>query len=336
MTLVQNRGFRSQGLRLGFGGLLWLFLSVPVCASPPPSSHAGVLLQDSDIQARQAPWRLSGSGGPEERWGRELFPAQAARNSSDRADDQSASRGGVNRDRPNLPRRQAVRVAVDHAWWYRIALIAGATLLLVSLLLLHYVRVSRRLRQEAALRKEVETTLRQQQEELVRLANTDALTGVWNRQKFKTEAEHEVARAERYNLPLSLIFLDLDYFKEVNDRYGHAMGDAILREMCQRLQACLRDSDRLGRWGGEEFLILVPHADSDRAALLAEKLRQAIADPPAAHGQPMSISLGVVSREPGDSLEDLVRKADAALYRAKARGRNRVEVHRAEGPPDAL
>ncbi|ADC71893.1 diguanylate cyclase [Thioalkalivibrio sp. K90mix] len=336
MTLVQNRGFRSQCFWLGFGGLLWLFLSIPVCASSQTLSHAGVFLQGSDAQGHLVPWRLPGSGGPEPPWGRESIPPQGTRNAFDRLDDQDAGRRVLYQDRPNLPSEHAARVELDQAWWYRIALIAGATLLLVTLLLLHYVRVSRRLRQEAALRQEVEATLRQQQEELVRLASTDALTGVWNRQKFKTEAEHEVARAERYNLPLSLIFLDLDYFKEVNDRYGHATGDAILREMCQRLQACLRESDRLGRWGGEEFLILVPHADSDRAALLAEKLRQAIADTPAAHGQPMSISLGVVSREPGDALEDLVRKADAALYRAKARGRNRVEVHRADGTPDAL
>lgn len=332
MKLVQYRGFGSECLRLGLGGLLWLLLAAP--ASPAPeASFAGGLAQGSDVPAQDLDGRMDCFDGVGA-WGRrESFSAHRAGRSVGRVE----HGGRAGRERAGsakaLPRFHADRVEVDQVWWYRIALIAGATLFLVSLLLAHYIRLSRRLRHEATLRQEVEAALRQQQDELVRMASTDALTGAWTRLKFETEAEREIVRAERYDLPLSLIFLDLDYFKEVNDRYGHAMGDAILRATCARLQGGLRETDHLGRWGGEEFLILVPHTDLDRAALLAEKLRQTVAEQPVAHGQSISISLGVASREPGDSLEDLVRKADAALYRAKSGGRNRVELYRVNDTP---
>ncbi len=338
MTLVQISGLRSQWPRLGLGALLLLLSSGPDFAAPDPQDAASLnqhcLVQDAQMIRR-------GSGSPERKeraladW---LPPDEATGVSRRQSGTKNMGLGGSNKKAWNRPQGVVYKGSgdPDDKWWYRIAMIAVGTLLLVSLLLAHYMRLNRRLRHEATLRQEVEAVLRKQQDELVRLANTDPLTGVWNRLKFESEASHEIARAERYDLPLSLIFLDLDYFKNVNDRYGHATGDATLREMCERIRGSLRESDLLCRWGGEEFLVLAPHADLDRAVLLAEKLRQAVEARPGMHGQPMSISLGVVSRESGDSLEDLVRKADVALYRAKSRGRNRVETYRPGEPPEAV
>lgn len=329
MTFVQFRGVVSQCPRLGLVALLFLFFPGPVFSTLDQQDVAA-LSQDGIVHGMQTIRRDSGSQERKDGSVQES-PSLGPSNGLSRrlCMGENVVHCGLSREVAHGAQAMVYegRGEPDQTWWYLIAMIAVGTLLLVSLLLAHYIWLNRRLRHEARLHQEVETVLRKQQDELVRLANTDPLTGVWNRLKFEGEAKHEVARAERYDLSLSLIFLDLDHFKEVNDRYGHAMGDAILREMCERVKDSLRDSDHLCRWGGEEFLILVPHADLDRATLLAEKLRHAVADVPAAHGQPMSVSLGVVSRESGDTLEDLVRKADVALYRAKSRGRNRVEVY---------
>ena len=155
-------------------------------------------------------------------------------------------------------------------------------------------------------------------------ARSDPLTGAANRFAFAEHFERERARAQRHGRPLSLVLLDIDLFKRVNDDYGHDSGDSVLRTLVALLETELRAHDVLGRWGGEEFVVLAPEADEGDAAALAEKLRAAIC----AHaftGVPIqSASFGVAEWADGEALEALVARADRALYRAKHGGRNCV------------
>jgi diguanylate cyclase (GGDEF)-like protein/PAS domain S-box-containing protein/hemerythrin-like metal-binding protein len=172
------------------------------------------------------------------------------------------------------------------------------------------------------------------QEELKARAATDTLTGVWNRARLEELGRFEMQRFERYGHSLSVVFVDLDHFKRVNDQHGHASGDAILRGFCEVAQNCLRGTDFLGRWGGEEFLLLVSDTGLASALPLAERIRSAME----AHHFPevgtVTASLGVAQCRPGDTWESLVARADAALYRAKDGGRNRVEAEvQAEAKP---
>ncbi len=161
--------------------------------------------------------------------------------------------------------------------------------------------------------------------ELERLAAQDKLTGLYNRRKLDESFAFEVSRAERYDRPLSVIMLDIDHFKAVNDTHGHPVGDAVLVETSKRLRAALRTSDIPGRWGGEEFLIICPETGLDTAANLAERLRHdyEICDfPVAGH---LTASFGVAAHHKGHLATDILLGADEALYRAKNGGRNRVE-----------
>lgn len=159
------------------------------------------------------------------------------------------------------------------------------------------------------------------------LSVTDHLTRLFNRLKLDEVLKSEFARAERFNSPLSFILLDVDYFKKVNDTWGHQVGDQVLVAVAQTLRSNIRNVDIAGRWGGEEFVIVSPETDARGAALLAEKLRasiQNIAFPPVEN---ITCSFGVAQLRPGVGIEDLIRNADLALYNAKAGGRNRVEIH---------
>ncbi|WP_439537023.1 PAS domain S-box protein [Methyloversatilis sp.] len=168
-------------------------------------------------------------------------------------------------------------------------------------------------------------------EEAIRiLANTDALTGLANRRHFLEIAEEEFARAQRYNTPLAVLMADLDFFKGINDRYGHAGGDTVLRHFAITLSSLLRDSDSAGRVGGEEFAVLLPHTALDGAQAFAERLMECIATtPPDIDGTlaPYTLSIGISEFGPGSKdFSALLRCADDALYRAKHNGRNRYEV----------
>lgn len=158
-----------------------------------------------------------------------------------------------------------------------------------------------------------------------RLSITDPLTQIYNRLKLNSVLQIELQRARRYERPLSVILLDIDYFKNINDTYGHQVGDLVLIHIAGLLDSRTRRSDILGRWGGEEFMIVCPETDSARAMEVAEKLRTEIAhhDFPAVKSK--TASFGVAAYEPGETTDDLVARADAALYRAKNSGRNRVE-----------
>jgi diguanylate cyclase (GGDEF)-like protein len=161
--------------------------------------------------------------------------------------------------------------------------------------------------------------------ELLYLATIDSLTGAHNRRSLESLAAREIALAQRHGHDLVLLMLDLDHFKLINDRHGHASGDAALRAVTAALRATLREADLLARLGGEEFVVLMPHADRDAGRLAAERLRAAVATTSCV-AAPLSISIGIADWRRGETLDDLLRRADQALYRAKEQGRNRVEI----------
>ncbi|MBK1681198.1 hypothetical protein CKO20_12545 [Rhodocyclus tenuis] len=207
----------------------------------------------------------------------------------------------------------------------QIAVGALLLILLVSAAALRYARLSRALRREIELRSARERELRAANAELEQLAMIDQLTGCWNRHKMEEFAAAEIVRARRYQQPLALIIFDVDHFKRINDRHGHPQGDAILDDIARRVQGRLRDGDGFARWGGEEFLIMLPCTGLDEASLLAEQLRLLIGSVRSLEVGAVSASFGVASLHADDTLEKLVKRADAALYRAKASGRNQVE-----------
>lgn len=169
-------------------------------------------------------------------------------------------------------------------------------------------------------------------DELVRLAAQDSLTGIYNRRTFMTQAEVELDRSRRHRLPLALLLIDLDYFKAVNDTYGHQAGDHVLKQLCRRAETCLRGHDLMGRYGGEEFCVLAPETDLAGAVSLAERLRNELAAQPVAlvggKDVRITLSVGIAYLDGGESagLDELLSRADAALYRAKNEGRNRVKL----------
>ena len=162
-----------------------------------------------------------------------------------------------------------------------------------------------------------------------RQALVDGLTGVANRRRCSDALAAEVARAGRHGTALSLVLADLDDFKLVNDVHGHAAGDMVLREFADVLRATVRETDLAGRWGGEEFLLLLPGTDAVGAAQLAERVRLAFAERPilTPDGAPLAVtcSFGVSQHRAGEDEDGLTAAADRALYRAKAQGKNRVE-----------
>ncbi len=180
------------------------------------------------------------------------------------------------------------------------------------------------------------------QMDLRRAAITDGLTGLYNRTHFANVLESEFARSRRYGGRLSLIVLDLDYFKAVNDTYGHQVGDLVLRQLGQALRSSLRESDSVFRYGGEEFAIIAPESTLSQASELADRLRQQIAEqvsPDQMHGSHVTASFGVASDEDSrvSTSADLLSLCDQALYAAKRTGRNRVMTIKALPPvPEAI
>ncbi len=170
------------------------------------------------------------------------------------------------------------------------------------------------------------------QKELVQLATTDFLTAAYNRRHFLQLAGAELARAGRYGRPVTMMMLDLDHFKRVNDERGHAAGDEALKAFVGLIKDVLRDQDRLGRMGGEEFAIVLPETALDAAVLVADRLRSrlAVLDVPVGGGEPLRLttSIGVAECKirDGEGLEACLSRADVALYRAKGLGRDRVEA----------
>lgn len=162
-------------------------------------------------------------------------------------------------------------------------------------------------------------------ETMDRLARTDPLTGAANRRELYSELQKETAQSMRYRRPLSIILFDLDHFKDINDAHGHDHGDLVLREIVNAVEPVLRTTDRVGRWGGEEFMVLAPETDVHEAHRLAERLRVRIADLGSGFAPVVTASLGVAQYEDEDTPEMLIKRADQALYKAKILGRNRAE-----------
>jgi two-component system, chemotaxis family, response regulator WspR len=162
-------------------------------------------------------------------------------------------------------------------------------------------------------------------------ATRDGLTGIWNRKMIFDTLAKELVRAEREDTPLAIVMADLDKFKSINDNFGHPAGDAVLQQASYRLSASIRACDHIGRYGGEEFLIVLPNCNGEQAIRLGERLLRSVADAPmSAEGRDLSItcSLGVAFSDAPNRIDvaALVNAADEALYRAKQAGRNCVRV----------
>lgn len=249
---------------------------------------------------------------------------------------------GSNRDGLWTDRNLVLPIRVLPAWYQHGWVMALALLLLIlSVLGLIRWRTGFLRRRQRALERQIAdrtADLRAANERLERLAMTDTLTGCANRRHFMERAAEMVALAGRHATPLSLAVLDLDEFKRTNDTFGHPAGDAVLAQTGQLLHRHLRATDLVGRVGGEEFALLMPHTDLDGASLLAERLRGAIADAGVdLDGTIIRVttSQGLAQLRPGEDFDELYSRADTALYRAKMNGRNRVETESDRGHPPA-
>lgn len=172
-------------------------------------------------------------------------------------------------------------------------------------------------------------TVKRAYRSLRKMATTDSLTQLYNRRHMVELVNRDIPGNGTDNATLAFLLMDVDHFKQINDLHGHDCGDQVLSEISQLLKATLRDQDYVGRWGGEEFLAVLPNADSRQALQIAERVRQAVAE----HDwnrqgldTPVTLSIGVSQHQPGEMLGDCVARADAALYASKHGGRNRVEV----------
>ena len=157
-----------------------------------------------------------------------------------------------------------------------------------------------------------------------RIAVTDPLTGVANRRSLIERATKELSRAARDGSVLAALMIDIDHFKTINDRYGHAVGDATLIQITRRLRRAMRDYDFLGRYGGEEFVALLPMTNFESAVGVAQKLRLAVRDTPIGQAGVVTVSIGSTASAPDDSVESLLDRADQAMYQAKNAGRDRT------------
>jgi diguanylate cyclase (GGDEF)-like protein len=190
----------------------------------------------------------------------------------------------------------------------------------------HLMVLNTELAHEIETRKALEMELRV-------LATTDPLTGLYNRRRFLELGEYEIQREHRNHRGLALLALDLDHFKQVNDKFGHAAGDEVLRRFACICKGCLRAMDSIGRTGGEEFAILLPESGPEEACLVAERIRAGVeACPMPSDRDPfhVTVSIGAAGYRTGDNFDQLLARADTNLYAAKNAGRNRVESGAAE------
>ncbi|MDE2585819.1 MAG: GGDEF domain-containing protein, partial [Betaproteobacteria bacterium] len=163
------------------------------------------------------------------------------------------------------------------------------------------------------------------EQELQQAALQDPLTGLWNRRQFLHLVQNNHAQTQRYGQHYSLLLIDVDHFKHINDQYGHHKGDEVLILLARTLESRVRESDAVCRWGGEEFVILLPHTSLDDALLMADSLRETIEQICRPDFPHLTISIGVAQCQPGEDADALFKRVDEALYLAKASGRNKVK-----------
>jgi diguanylate cyclase (GGDEF)-like protein len=174
----------------------------------------------------------------------------------------------------------------------------------------------------AAINKALELEAR----DLANQAHTDPLTGALNRQGLREVLMRRLHVAGHVDEEMAVVFMDIDHFKRINDQYGHDAGDEVLKRFAAVIRGEVRSSDRLVRWGGEEFLLLCPETDVPHAVAMVEKLRTALATQAWPHGLRVTSSFGATSLKPAEDFGAAIKRADGALYRAKANGRDRVEI----------
>lgn len=170
--------------------------------------------------------------------------------------------------------------------------------------------------------------LEEETQELSSQVNSDELTTLASRRYLLEVIRQHMQESQETHMPLSIAMADLDFFKKINDQHGHVIGDRVLMEVSLRLKGAVRDGDTVGRYGGEEFVIVMPMTSLHTSLAIAERIRQHVGERPLHINQlnlPLTISLGVAEYQPGDSVESLIERADQAMYIAKQAGRNRVE-----------
>ena len=185
--------------------------------------------------------------------------------------------------------------------------------------------VNTSLSNEVVQREKAEASLRHANKSLEHLATVDYLTGAYNRRYIHAYGKRCDAELQRYHQPYSIILIDVDYFKLVNDQFGHIAGDATLHTITERVADQLRETDCLGRWGGEEFIVIAKQTGLEECIEIAHRLCRVVNDEPVGQVGNVSISIGVACNSDSSTLEEIVKKADQALYIAKEKGRNRVE-----------
>lgn len=213
---------------------------------------------------------------------------------------------------------------LDMSLYYKTLAGAGAIILIGGIILLRFQMLNSHLKREIEMRTRLE-------EELQALATTDSLTGICNRRRFFETGEQETSLMRRFKDEMALLMMDIDHFKLINDRFGHAAGDEVLRRFTACCQEAIRDVDTLARIGGEEFAIILPKAGREQALEVAERLRQSVATmqicAPDGSDITLTVSIGVaVLASEDDTLTQMLERADKALYAAKEAGRNRVCV----------
>ncbi|AUD79472.1 GGDEF domain-containing protein [Kangiella profundi] len=235
----------------------------------------------------------------------------------------------------------------DHQWWLAHIIFAAGFLLLSYGVVQAFLTTGsfktiysqsdlfKQIIQEKKKTERALQELQQVNQKLEQLAATDSLTGIANRREFMNRAEEEISRANRNGTDLSMMVIDFDQFKNVNDEYGHQAGDKVLKEFVRLSKEIMRPSDLLGRIGGEEFALLLPETELSSSIKVAERLREYIEDSPVTYNNQtinLTISIGLAQYQPKvDTVKKWLHRADQLLYQAKDKGRNRVEVERSEG-----
>lgn len=192
-----------------------------------------------------------------------------------------------------------------------------------------YQKQLRQLEKIARISDRYQSMMRDLNEALKEASTKDALTGIGNRRMLMESLKAETARAERLNRPLTVALADVDRFKAVNDVHGHEAGDKVLIQIANAIRDGVRDYDLCGRWGGEEFMVIMPEIGTADGAVVVERMRNAIANIDMKAGEAplnLSASFGIAERRPGESISDTINRADGALFEAKRQGRNRYAI----------